>query len=169
MWEQVLSIFLHGYFGTTAAYVAEHDDDSCLDLDVVNTIIGAHEQNAPEKELCKFKPTLDSPWSQHSLCVHYVGQDVSNFLPKGAAYEETHGPRGLIPPSTSGWSSLMSRKLVGFIVEDEWAQSILFGDEKGTADGANTGKWAIAAEDGYGVSVEYVHEEITIKDEFLEN
>lgn len=66
------------------------------------------------------------------------------------------GVTGIIAPYFSGWCSFLSRRLVGLIVDTDWAHTVLVGQYGTTADDANTGKWVQYAQQQHGVEVDFV-------------
>ena len=44
---------------------------------------------------------------------------------KGDEYKAMVGVAGMVSPYMSGWCSFLSRKLIGHIVDDDWAHTVL--------------------------------------------
>ena len=100
--NKLLGIFRHGYHHTQADYIGEHDDEYCVNPEVMKGMIDKHKSEHPDKEI-------------------YGG----NYLWKGDEYKAMIGINGMISPYMSGWCSWLSRKLVGYIVVDDWANTVL--------------------------------------------
>lgn len=130
--NKLLGIFKYGFYHTTADYIGEHDDEYCLNPETLKKMIDGHNRAKPGQEL-------------------YGG----NYLWKGDEYKAMVGVAGMVSPYMSGWCSFLSRKIIGHIVDDDWAHTVLANQYGTQADDANTGKWVAYAQEHHGVDVDF--------------
>ena len=74
----------------------------------------------------------------------------------GTESEDFKGPTGVTAPFFKGVCSFLSRRLVRFITETDWAHTVMVGQYGTAAADANTGKWVQHAVDKHEVQVDVV-------------
>eukprot|EP00038_Savillea_parva_P009118 m.181352 g.181352 ORF g.181352 m.181352 type:complete len:353 (-) comp15238_c0_seq1:116-1174(-) len=131
--NKLLQLFRYGYYETNADYIIEHDDEYCMRTDVALQLIEDHEKNKPDHEL-------------------YAG----NYHWRGDEYAIMKGADGSITPFMSGWCSFLSRKLMGYILERDWAHTVMAGPYGTSSDDANTGRWVNHMVKAHGVKVDLI-------------
>lgn len=135
--NKLLNIFQYGYSQVRAQYIGTHDDEYCLDPEVLMKALEDHERaNAGRTE-------------RHEL---YAG----DYFWKGDEYGSMKGPTGIVAPYFSGHSSIYSRGLLRNIVGPKaWAHSLLGGAYGSVADDCDVGKWIKWAQEKYGLRVDF--------------
>lgn len=137
--NKILNIFRYFDNDKKHNYIVVHDDEYCGLMDVVREMIADHAGSDNPQEL-------------------YAG----SYLWKGTEYNSMKGSEGLVAPFFSGAMTVLSRRLVRYIVRSDWAHSVLSTSYGTTSDDANIGKWVKWAIETHGVNVSYVEKRMHV-------
>ena len=132
MTDKMLAYFKHDYINIKSKYIFKTDDEYCLNISKVLSILKSYEGH--ENEL-------------------YVG----SYFHNGTEYSSMKGPRGEVAPFSSGAALGVSRGLVKNIVVDNWDHSCMYHMYGTSSDDANLGKWILYAKEQNNVSFDYVN------------
>jgi hypothetical protein len=128
--DKLIGLLSYSYDSTSASYVVEHDDEFCIDVNVLLNMISTHEARNSSQEL-------------------YGG----NYRFAGTEYDSMRGVNGMTSPFFSGNAVLLSRGLVKTIIDTDYTNTVLAGTYGTTADDANLGRWVQYAERKHNMTI----------------
>jgi len=137
--NKLMGILSNIYYKSDSEYIGEHDDDYCVEPQVILVTI-AEQKKSRNAEL----------W-------------IGAYLFKGDEYASMKGPNNMTAQYFSGNGAIMSRGLVKPIVVDNFPLVVQHGEYGTVSDDANLGKWVSFAVEKQNLTLDYVekHEILT--------
>lgn len=129
-------------------YIGEHDIEYCVDIPKANQCVETFEAS----QRCPEVHGDDEPCPQDKFHYLYAG----TYMFKGTEYKSMRGAEGKGRPYFSGHAWFVSRNLVGIIIEENRAHTMLNGAYGSVSEDVDMGKWVAHANETHGARTSFV-------------